>query len=157
MCVRHQPRAARHSFSFHLDVRGEHSPSDQSVQGTRRSLFHRNDEKIQRQIVGRDATARLRYWYAFVSFSLCLSIVDARSLQVIKPIVICVRRSTVNRLSSRVNRVQVGRTGQSRVSHRRSSSGKTESAKYVLQYLTESYGAQSGQIEDRINQCERRK
>ena len=32
-------------------------------------------------------------------------------------------------------------------------SGKTESAKYVLQYLTESYGAQSGQIEDRINKC----
>ena len=32
--------------------------------------------------------------------------------------------------------------------------GKTESAKYVLQYLTESYGAQSGLIEDRINQCQ---
>ena len=32
-------------------------------------------------------------------------------------------------------------------------SGKTESAKYVLQYLTESYGVQSGQIEDRINKC----
>ena len=32
-------------------------------------------------------------------------------------------------------------------------SGKTESAKYVLQYLTESYGAHSGQIEDRINKC----
>lgn len=31
--------------------------------------------------------------------------------------------------------------------------GKTESAKYVLQYLTESYGAHSGQIEDRINKC----
>ncbi len=32
-------------------------------------------------------------------------------------------------------------------------SGKTESAKYVLQYLTESYGAHNGQIEDRINKC----
>ena len=31
--------------------------------------------------------------------------------------------------------------------------GKTESAKYVLQYLTESYGAHNGQIEDRINKC----
>ncbi len=31
--------------------------------------------------------------------------------------------------------------------------GKTESAKYVLQYSTESYGAHSGQIEDRINKC----
>ena len=31
--------------------------------------------------------------------------------------------------------------------------GKTESAKYVLQYLTESYGTHSGQIEDRINKC----
>ncbi|UJR27958.1 hypothetical protein I4U23_009216 [Adineta vaga] len=32
-----------------------------------------------------------------------------------------------------------------------SGAGKTESAKYVLQFLTESYGAQNGQIEDRIN------
>ncbi|CAF3259292.1 unnamed protein product [Rotaria socialis] len=32
-----------------------------------------------------------------------------------------------------------------------SGAGKTESAKYVLQYLTESYGAHNGQIEDRIN------
>ena len=32
-------------------------------------------------------------------------------------------------------------------------SGKTESAKYVLQYLTESYSVSSGQIEDRINKC----
>ena len=31
--------------------------------------------------------------------------------------------------------------------------GKTESAKYVLKYLTESYGARNGQIEDRINKC----
>jgi len=34
-----------------------------------------------------------------------------------------------------------------------SGAGKTESAKYVLQYLTESYGVHSGQIEDRINKC----
>ena len=33
--------------------------------------------------------------------------------------------------------------------------GKTESAKYVLQYLTESYGAHNGQIEDRINKCKK--
>ncbi|CAF2816565.1 unnamed protein product [Rotaria sp. Silwood2] len=32
-----------------------------------------------------------------------------------------------------------------------SGAGKTESAKYILQYLTESYGAHNGQIEDRIN------
>ncbi|CAF4020681.1 unnamed protein product, partial [Rotaria magnacalcarata] len=32
-----------------------------------------------------------------------------------------------------------------------SGAGKTESAKYVLQYLTESYGAHNGQVEDRIN------
>lgn len=36
-------------------------------------------------------------------------------------------------------------------------SGKTESAKYVLQYLTESYGAQNGQIEDRINKCNQKR
>ncbi|CAF3335776.1 unnamed protein product [Rotaria sp. Silwood2] len=30
--------------------------------------------------------------------------------------------------------------------------GKTESAKYVLRYLTESYGVHNGQIEDRINE-----
>ncbi|CAF4187090.1 unnamed protein product, partial [Rotaria sp. Silwood2] len=33
-----------------------------------------------------------------------------------------------------------------------SGAGKTESAKYVLRYLTESYGVHNGQIEDRINE-----
>ncbi|CAF0892583.1 unnamed protein product [Rotaria sp. Silwood1] len=43
------------------------------------------------------------------------------------------------------------RQSQSIVISGESGAGKTESAKYVLQYLTESYGAQSGLIEDRIN------
>ena len=72
----------------------------------------------------------------------------------IKRIVICVQRNIANRLSFRANRVQVDRSLVPS-SVIRSSLGKTESAKYVLQYLTESYGAQSGQIEDRINQCEK--
>lgn len=31
--------------------------------------------------------------------------------------------------------------------------GKTESAKYLLRYLTESYGAKAGLIETRLNEC----
>jgi myosin-6 len=34
-----------------------------------------------------------------------------------------------------------------------SGAGKTESAKYLLRYLTESYGAKSGLIEARLNEC----
>jgi myosin-6 len=34
-----------------------------------------------------------------------------------------------------------------------SGAGKTESAKYLLRYLTESYGTKSGLIEARLNQC----
>jgi myosin-6 len=34
-----------------------------------------------------------------------------------------------------------------------SGAGKTESAKYLLRYLTESYGAKSGLVETRINEC----
>ncbi len=34
-----------------------------------------------------------------------------------------------------------------------SGAGKTESAKYLLRYLTESYGSKSGQIETSINEC----
>ena len=34
-----------------------------------------------------------------------------------------------------------------------SGAGKTESAKYLLKYLTESYGTRSGLIESRINEC----
>ncbi len=34
-----------------------------------------------------------------------------------------------------------------------SGAGKTESAKYLLRYLTETYGTKSGVIEARLNQC----
>ncbi len=34
-----------------------------------------------------------------------------------------------------------------------SGAGKTESAKYLLKYLTESYGTKTGLIEARLNQC----
>ena len=34
-----------------------------------------------------------------------------------------------------------------------SGAGKTESAKYLLRYLTESYGTKSGVIESRLNEC----
>ena len=34
-----------------------------------------------------------------------------------------------------------------------SGAGKTESAKYLLRYLTESYGVKSGLIESRLNEC----
>lgn len=34
-----------------------------------------------------------------------------------------------------------------------SGAGKTESAKYLLKYLTESYGIKSGLIEARLNEC----
>jgi myosin VI len=34
-----------------------------------------------------------------------------------------------------------------------SGAGKTESAKYLLRYLTESYGTKSGVIEARLNEC----
>lgn len=36
-----------------------------------------------------------------------------------------------------------------------SGAGKTESAKYLLRYLTESYGAKSGLIESRLNDCKK--
>ncbi len=38
-----------------------------------------------------------------------------------------------------------------------SGAGKTESAKYLLKYLTESYGTKSGVIEARINECKQLK
>ena len=34
-----------------------------------------------------------------------------------------------------------------------SGAGKTESAKYLLRYLTETYGTKSGVIEARLNEC----
>ncbi len=34
-----------------------------------------------------------------------------------------------------------------------SGAGKTESAKYLLKYLTENYGTKTGVLEARLNQC----
>ncbi len=75
--------------------------------------------------------------------------------KVIKRIVICERRNKVNQLWFLENQELVCREWIHIVwIWFFDRSGKTESAKYVLQYLTESYGTHSGQIEDRINKCE---
>lgn len=48
---------------FSVDLCGEYSTGDQSVQRTDRFLCAGNYEEIQRKIVGCDAAACLRYWY----------------------------------------------------------------------------------------------
>jgi myosin-6 len=45
------------------------------------------------------------------------------------------------------------RQSQSVIVSGESGAGKTESAKYLLRYLTECYGAKSGLIESRLNEC----
>ena len=51
---------------FFLDVCGEHLTGDQPLQGTGGSVRAGNDEEIQRQIIGCDATARICYRYETV-------------------------------------------------------------------------------------------
>jgi myosin-6 len=45
------------------------------------------------------------------------------------------------------------RQSQSVIVSGESGAGKTESAKYLLKYLTECFGAKSGLIESRLNEC----
>jgi hypothetical protein len=66
--------------------------------------------------------------------------------------VICVRPNIVNRLLFQENQEQVSKQRIEPIEFE-FCLGKTESAKYVLQYLTESYGSHNGLIEDRINKC----
>ena len=49
---------------YPVDLCGEYSTGDQSVQRADRILCAGNHEEIQRKIVGCDAAACLCYWYA---------------------------------------------------------------------------------------------